>query len=132
MVIYNEIKSTETVLKVILPIYNGGIVVKFLYNYIKEQSVRNLVEELDCFIDNRRTKAFRQFHKTEEYQKMAAEIEKFRVQLSSLDVELLEQYETVVLQEQNYISAHEYLQGVLDGIALRNVFYSLNMNESSK
>jgi len=31
---------------------------KFLHNYIKDQSVKNLVEELDCFIDDRRTKAF--------------------------------------------------------------------------
>jgi len=105
---------------------------KFLHNYIKNQSVKNLVEELDCFIDDRRTKTFRQFHKTEEYQKMAAEIEKFRTQLSLFDAELLEQYEMVVLQEQNYISTHEYLQGVLDGIALRNVFYSLHMNELVK
>jgi len=109
-----------------------GIVMKFLHNYIKDQFVRNLVEELDSFIDDRRTRAFRQFYKTAEYQKMAAEIERFREQLSSLNAELLEQYETVVLQEQNYISTHEYLQGGLDGIALRNVFYSLHVNESTK
>jgi hypothetical protein len=109
-----------------------GIVMRFLHKFIEDQFVSNLVQELDCFIDDRRTRVFRQLYKTEEYRKMAAEIEKFRVQLSLLDAELLEQYETVVLQEQSYISTHEYLQGVLDGIALRNVFYSLHMNEPSK
>jgi hypothetical protein len=109
-----------------------GIVMRFLHKYIEDPFVSNLVNELDGFIDDRRNRAFRQYHKTEEYQKMAAEIEKLREQLSSLDEKLLEQYETVVFQEQNYTSTHEYLQGVLDGIVLRNVFYSLHLNEPAK
>ncbi len=105
---------------------------RFLHKYIEDPVVSNLVNELDSFIDDRRNRAFRQYHKTEEYQKMAAEIKRFREPLNLFDEELLEQYETAVFQEQNYASTHEYVQGVLDGIALRNVFYSLHLNESAK
>jgi len=63
---------------------------------------------------------------------MAAELEAFREQFRKLDPELFEEYETVLFEEQSYVTTHEYLQGVLDGIALRNVFYSLHMNEPSK
>lgn len=105
---------------------------RFLHKFIEDQFVSNLVNELDSFIDERRNRIFRQFHRTEEYQKMAAEIARFREKLSSLDAELLEQYETVVMQEPNYISSHEYLQGMIDGIALRNVFHSLHLNDVTK
>lgn len=98
----------------------------FLHNLSGNQSVSKLVEELDCFIDTRRIRVFRQFSKTDEYQKMAAEAEKFREQLRKLDAELVEQYETALLLEQDYTSTHEYLQGILDGMALRKVFYSLD------
>ena len=103
---------------------------RFLHNFIEEQSASNLVQELDCFIDQRRTRVYRQFNKTEEYQKMAAESEKFRAQLRTLVPELFEQYEIALLQEQDYTSTHEYLQGILDGVALRNVFHNLNMKQS--
>jgi len=105
---------------------------KFLHHFMEDQSVSNVVDDLDCFIDTRCMRIFRQFHKTEEYRKMAAELETFCEQFRKLDPELFEEYETVLFEEQGYISTHEYLQGVLDGIALRNVFYSLHMNEPSK
>lgn len=100
---------------------------RFLHSLSGNQAVSNLVEELDCFIDTRRNMVYRQYCKTEEYQKMPAEIEKFREKFSTLDAELVGQYEMALAHEQNYISTHEYLQGILDGMALRKVFHSLEM-----
>jgi hypothetical protein len=109
-----------------------GIVMSFLQHFMEDQSVSNVVDDLDCFIDTRCIRVYRQFYKTEEYRKMAVELEKFREQFRKLNPELFEEYEKVLMEEQGYVTAHEYLQGVFDGVALRNVFYSLHLNEPVK
>lgn len=99
----------------------------YIENLLSKEATNYLMQELNCYIDTRRNEIHRLVDLTPEYAEMKATTEKLRDKLRALDEDLLEEFEIAMMIENCFISNHQYLQGVIDGMTFIDFFKGLDI-----
>ena len=96
-----------------------GLSLQELPNLLGQCNTSGNIDDLEFSIDERRNEVFKRLQQENpDFRRLYQQAATLREQLCSEDEKLFDSYENANLEVQDYLAKHEYLQGMLDGIAL--------------